>query len=573
MVCMVASWVGFAACVAIPLAGPREPARDVVASALLWRGANVDKLYTPGQVRSFTFVQAGRTIGRSWGRYDGPAPERPELYRFVTRIELTPPGRAPLRSEGEIVVDRWGELASGFERSEAAELRFERMGDRLVVSSMQEREELACPSGTAYMAHGAIIHQELMLATRTLMRGELSMRLVSLSGGLPVDWKASVERVDERDPERISVRTSLGEHIEFYRGRLVRIDVADETMEVRADDPPAAWPDWTIARPRELVYRQPHGASFTRHDVELPGRAGEPKLFGEVLLPTSGSPPHAAVLFLSGTGQQDRFGFAGPPAVDLGSHEITDAFAQAGFVVIRYDERGFGHSEPGELGFEDQLEDARRALRTLLVQEQVDAGRIIIVGHGEGGWRALRLAAERRREIAAVALLASPGRRYDAIMREHAELGLRKLPPELREDARREHARMLAKLKDGGTPPPELARHGTWLSHMLRLDPDVLIGNVSCPLVFAQGGKDFEVDPRLDLDALHRFAEKHRKRHEILRYPELDHLFKRETGLSSPEQYVVADRAVDRTFLADLVRWAIHTVGRPGRVPERRSRR
>jgi pimeloyl-ACP methyl ester carboxylesterase len=141
-------------------------------------------------------------------------------------------------------------------------------------------------------------------------------------------------------------------------------------------------------RPADPHLRPPPGATFTRREVELPGQPGEPTLAGEVLIP-AGKPPFPAVLFLSSTGQQDRHGFAGPPPVDLGSHEITDALAQAGMVVLRFDERGFGSSADGPISYLGQLEDARRGLRTLLVQDEVDPDRIALVGHGEGGWKAL----------------------------------------------------------------------------------------------------------------------------------------------------------------------------------------
>jgi len=40
-------------------------------------------------------------------------------------------------------------------------------------------------------------------------------------------------------------------------------------------------------------------------------------------------------------------------------------------------------------------------------------------------------------------------------------------------------------------------------------------------------------------------------------YPELDHLFKREPGVSSPARYLSAGRPVDRKFLADLAKFLL----------------
>src|SRR5690606_22036593 len=132
-------------------------------------------------------------------------------------------------------------------------------------------------------------------------------------------------------------------------------------VEIVAAKSPPPWPEWQIAGPAVLTYSLPPGAKFTRREVELPGKTGEPALAGEVLLPP-GPGPHPAALLLPGTGQQDRFGFAGPPPVDLGSHQITDALAEAGFVVLRFDARGFGGSAEGPVPSLGPLDGARRAL-------------------------------------------------------------------------------------------------------------------------------------------------------------------------------------------------------------------
>lgn len=557
-------------CLKIPTgeAGTAAPAATTPAAATLvaWPGKPPGQLYTVGEVRVFELIQGGKKIGTSWGRYDGPLAG--DLHRFSTRVELLLPSSAPntgpagdpLQSAGEIVLDARGDLVRGYERSRAVELHFERSGDLLVFTSGREREELAFKPGTAYMSFATMLHEELMFGLRELKAGELAWRLVSLSGSLPTDWTAKLTVPASQAPTTAVVTTSLGETIHLHDGRIERIEVSSDDLQVIVPAKPPAWPTWTIDPPPTLAYAVPADATFTRRELDLPGQQGEPKLAGELLIP-AGKGPFPAVLFLSSTGQQDRYGFAGPPPVDLGSHVITDALAQAGIAVLRFDERGFGDSADGAISYTGQLEDARRGLRTLLVQDEVDPDRIAIIGHGEGGWKALQLAGEGR-SVRAVALLASPGRPYEALLKAQAANAIEAVPPELRGEAQKTQARTLAALRTGKDVPPELARTATWIREVLAIDPEALVEKAEGALWIAQGEKDFEVDPGKDSSALARLARKYKKKHTVELYPQLDHLFKVEPGRSSPARYLAADRPIDRKFLKDLTTWLSGQLGK-----------
>jgi len=523
---------------------------DVHAPVVLSNGLGVGDVYRPLEVREFVIKQGGLPIGRSWGRYLG-RDENDGFHTFETRVEITLPTQDALRSTGELVIDGHGFVVRGFERSVAAEVVFERRGEVLTFTDGQQEDEVSYApdqTPTAVMAHSAILHEELMLAMTSLFEGEQSLRLISLSGGPPVDWTGTARR----SGDQIVVETNLGERISLRAGRLVELSVTNSDLRIEpAADP--HWPEWNIDTPQRPHYTVPADARFDVHPVELPGREGEPRLFGEVLQPRNATGPVPAILYISSSGREDRFGFAGPPPVDLGSHAITDALANAGFVVLRFDERGQGESEAGPNSFYGQVEDARRAFRTLLVQDAIATDRVFVVGHGEGGLRALHVIANQ--EVAGVALLATPGRRYREVLHQQAAAALANVPPEIRETAERQQKAMLEALESDGPPPLELEAQAQWIREMLGQDPARLLGQVRGALFLAQGGKDFEVDPRADLDALLSACKTHGLRPTVHRYPTLDHLFKLEPERSRPARYLEPGREVDPVFLADLVGW------------------
>jgi pimeloyl-ACP methyl ester carboxylesterase len=505
-------------------------------------------LYEAGEIRGFAFTQVGEVIGRSFGRYDG-AVERDgqTLHRFSTRVELLPPGGKPLRFAAELLLDDHGDLVEGWERSMAAELRFTvtpatALLDIEADAGLNEVEhaQLSYEPGTAFMGYMSTIHEELMLALRELVVGENEWRLISLSAGRADPWSAKVEQ----QGNTVVLDTSLGEEIWLENGRITRIEVPDDELVITGIAH-AQWPDWEVTGPTALIYAPPANASFSIRAVELPGQKDEPVLRGDVLVPdpsVHGPGPYPGVVFLGGSVTADRYGFAGPPAVDLGYHEITDALANAGFVVLRYDERGAGQSEDAPPSWVGQRTDARRAFRTLLVQPEVDPDRILAIGHAEGGWRALSLAAERPQEVIGVALLATSGRSYRELFAAQPDI--------------------LKALETGKNLPKQLQPMADWYGEILVEDPEALIFRALVPIWIAQGGKDFETDPVKDLAALSAAARKYKRDATIERFPDLDHHFKYEEGVSNQTSYL-DPRPVDREFLEALVGWTKKLASKP----------
>jgi pimeloyl-ACP methyl ester carboxylesterase len=169
------------------------------------------------------------------------------------------------------------------------------------------------------------------------------------------------------------------------RHRLARVSIPQVAVDVVRDDIGAVG-----TRVRALTHAGDEAVSVRSEGFGLAAT---------VTVPVDRSPPAdgwPAVLLVSGPGAPDRDGtFSGVPVFG----HLAAALADAGFLVARYDRRGIGRSggRPESAGVEEYAEDARMMVRYLDDRDDVDRERITVVGHAEGGWPAMLVAARERR--------------------------------------------------------------------------------------------------------------------------------------------------------------------------------
>lgn len=137
------------------------------------------------------------------------------------------------------------------------------------------------------------------------------------------------------------------------------------------------------------------GAPYSEVAVRFPSRSPGVELAGTLTMP-DGEGPFPAVVLVSGSGPQNR-------DEEIMGHKpfgvIADYLARRGIAVLRYDDRGFGEST-GDFASAttlDLAEDARGAFAFLAGTDTIDAGRVGIVGHSEGGLIAAVIAGEQGR--------------------------------------------------------------------------------------------------------------------------------------------------------------------------------
>jgi len=149
-------------------------------------------------------------------------------------------------------------------------------------------------------------------------------------------------------------------------------------------------------------------AGSTRTEVRFP--SGAEVLVGDLVLP-AGAGPHPVLLFVAGTGQQNRDGDQvlpdGTVMTNPRHHWVPDRLAEAGIGMLSWDKRGVGASTGGDRapgdppGIRDahasprtDVEDLLAALAFLDSHPDIDNARITVMGHSAGVYFACRAAAQ-----------------------------------------------------------------------------------------------------------------------------------------------------------------------------------
>ena len=297
-------------------------------------------------------------------------------------------------------------------------------------------------------------------------------------------------------------------------------------------------------------------------------------LTGTLTIP-EGEGPFPAMVFVSGSGQQNR-------DEELMNHRpfwvIADYCARHGVAVLRYDDRGMGGST-GEVENATSLDfsyDAEAAFDFLRSQKHIDASRVGILGHSEGGVINFMVSA-RRPEVAFLVSLAGPSVNGIEVLKAQAEAIYRAqgLPEEaiafssatnnqlygiIEQSENREEAdSLLRQLVKGLGYNEELTEQTVsqltmpWMYYFLRYDPTEAIVKTNCPALLLNGSKDLQVIASQNLPGYEKIIAEHGKTNLTLReLPDLNHLFQHCTS-GSPDEYFTIDETISPEVLEMIV--------------------
>jgi pimeloyl-ACP methyl ester carboxylesterase len=117
------------------------------------------------------------------------------------------------------------------------------------------------------------------------------------------------------------------------------------------------------------------------NEEKLTFQSGDARLAGTLLIPRTEG-PHPAVVFVHGSGEQDRNGF-----VSL-IRFVADHFARHGIATFSYDKRGVGGSTGNWASqtLDDLAADALAALKMLQERKDIDRKRIGLWGGSQAAW-------------------------------------------------------------------------------------------------------------------------------------------------------------------------------------------
>jgi dienelactone hydrolase len=249
-----------------------------------------------------------------------------------------------------------------------------------------------------------------------------------------------------------------------------------------------------------LDYSAPLNAPFTAEEVTI--KAKDFTLAGTLLLPRTGARPFAAVVTITGSGQQTRDEPIPIPGLEKYGimRQIAETLAARGIAVLRVDDRGVG----GSTGLEtlqtattrDFADDVRAEVAYLRSRPEIDPKRIALIGHSEGGIIAPMVAADDT-QIAAIVVMAGSAKRGDQISIEQLNEVLERdttMTPEEKDKQRKEQQETIRAVMTGG----DLSKYPAqvrlpWVKEFWTYDPLSAIRRVRQPILILHGALDRQV--------------------------------------------------------------------------------
>ena len=238
---------------------------------------------------------------------------------------------------------------------------------------------------------------------------------------------------------------------------------------------------------------------------EVAFQNGDVKLAGSLIIPADGRRTHPVVLFMHGSGAEGRYA----------SRFLADLFARQGIAALIFDKRGVGASTGNwrQATFSDLANDAIAGIEFLKSRRDIDARRIGIYGHSQGGAIAPLVASQSSAVSFVIASAASgismaEGERYSL----HNSLGATDLSPEEAREAQRYVDLVIESGRAGyRTPgldsavmrdstarwafavPPNSSFYWIFSKEIADYDPATYWASVRVPVLLLYGAKDQRV--------------------------------------------------------------------------------
>ncbi len=330
---------------------------------------------------------------------------------------------------------------------------------------------------------------------------------------------------------------------------------------------------------------------YVAEDVTYDNPAANIKLAGTLTLPRA-TAPVPAVILVSGSGPQNR-------NEELLGHQpfwvLADHLTRAGIAVLRVDDRGVGKST-GKFGMatsEDFASDVLAGIAYLKTRKELDAKKLGVIGHSEGGLIAPMCAAKSS-DVAFIVMMAGPGVTGEAILYEQGALIARAAGAQ--EDAITQNRKLQEKIfailkteKDPAAAEKKLAEltaaevaaapeaqkkaleatlnaqlkafNAPWFHLFLTFDPRPVLRQVKVPVLALNGELDLQVSPQQNLPEIAKaLTAGGNKNFKIVELPKLNHLFQTaQTGAIS--EYGKIEETFAPAALTLITEWIANQSG------------
>lgn len=312
---------------------------------------------------------------------------------------------------------------------------------------------------------------------------------------------------------------------------------------------------------------------YYSEDITFYNPEGSIHLAGTISLPNK-TDKFKAVILISGSGQQNR-------DCEMCEHKpfliIADYLARHGIATLRFDDRGTAQSEGNfeQSSIPEFETDVKAAINYLKTRPEIQSDQIGVIGHSEGGFVALSLAAHH--EVAFIITLAGGGvngrelllmqreallkasgakedfiKNYNNYMRQAQNIAIQTATPAVCEQKLQQL--FAGTPLDGHAKETATQLHNPGKLGLLMYDPEDDYPKINCPVLALNGTKDCQV-PVANLEYIKKgITANGNTQVTTISYPNLNHLFQTaNTGL--PVEYCDIEESFSPAVLKDIVNW------------------
>lgn len=368
-----------------------------------------------------------------------------------------------------------------------------------------------------------------------------------------------------------------------WKQGLVALPLTVEKKEVASD----------TGRPQEPKRPYP----YREEEVTYMNEIDNVKLAGTLTIP-QGKGPFPAVILITGSGSQDR-------DETLMGHKpflvIADYLTRQGIAVLRVDDRGVGGStgSPLTATTADFVKDVLAGVNYLTKHPEINAKKIGLIGHSEGGLIAPMVAVETS-DVAFIVLMAGPGMSGSDVILSQIELINRAAGTSEKDiqnalAMQKQYNRVIVEVKDDKEAKAQLTAllksyfdnaseeekqavvqaagsmdnyiNATvanallpWNRFFFAFDPGPTLRKVQCPVLAINGSKDLQVDAKPNLAGIEKALKEGGNRDmTIIELPGLNHLFQT-ANTGSPAEYGSINETIAPSVLKLMGDWILQRV-------------